>query len=340
MPASNVDPSDTVRHVPVMLAEVLSALDPKDGEAFLDGTFGAGGYTSAILAAADTTVIAIDRDPAAVVAAWDLVASVAGRLTVVEERFSQLAEVARSFGRTSVDGVVLDVGVSSMQIDEADRGFSFRQDGPLDMRMGREGQSAADLVNTLAEAELSRLFWTLGEEKRAGALARAIVTDRVAKPFLRTRDLADLCTRVIRSRPGEIHPATRTFQALRIAVNHELEELADALLSAEAILDEGGRLVVVTFHSLEDRIVKTFFADRSRVQAGGSRHLPEADLPAPTFELIRKGAIPASGAEASRNPRSRSAKLRAGRRTPAPPRGGGTAFLGLPSSEPAVGRRR
>jgi 16S rRNA (cytosine1402-N4)-methyltransferase len=339
MPASTTEPPDKARHVPVMLAEVLAALDPKDGETFIDGTFGAGGYARAILAAADTSVVAIDRDPDAVTGGYGLVSSMAGRLTLVEGRFSRLDQVANSLGRRAVDGVVLDIGVSSMQLDEAERGFSFRHDGPLDMRMERRGRSAADLVNTLSEAQLARLFWTLGEEKRASALARAIVADRARAPFQGTRDLADLCARVIRSRPGDIHPATRAFQALRIAVNRELEELAEALLAAERILRGGGRLAVVTFHSLEDRIVKTFLADRTRRQAGGSRHRPEARLPEPTFELIRKGAAAASAAEAAQNPRARSAKLRAGRRTSAPARDSGIAFLGLPDAEPADGRR-
>lgn len=344
MPASPPPPSDDARqgprHVPVMLAEVMAALAPRDGETIVDGTFGAGGYTSAILSEPGTRVIAIDRDPNAVLDGMGLVSAMQGRLTLVEDRFSNLDTVARDLGHAAVDGVVLDIGVSSMQIDEAGRGFSFRQDGPLDMRMEGRGPSAADLVNTLGEAELSRLFWTLGEERRAGALARAIVADRAAAPFLRTRDLADLCGRVIRSKPGDIHPATRAFQALRIAVNRELDELAAALLAAERILRAGGRLVVVTFHSLEDRIVKTFLADRSRRDAGGSRHAPQAELAPATFELVHRGAVAASEAEAALNPRARSAKLRAAVRTAAPARDTGTDFLGLPALAPTAGRRR
>src|SRR5690349_6222486 len=216
MPVPPKNPSDPDRHVPVMLDEVVAALAPRDGEVFVDGTFGAGGYSRAILAAARTRVIAIDRDPTAVAAAMPLVSAMQGRLTVAEDRFSELDSVARSLGHAAVDGVVLDIGVSSMQLDEADRGFSFRQDGPLDMRMEGRGTSAADLVNGLEEGALSRLFWLYGEERRAGALARAIVADREAKPFERTRDLADLSARVIRAKPGDIHPATRAFQALRI----------------------------------------------------------------------------------------------------------------------------
>jgi 16S rRNA (cytosine1402-N4)-methyltransferase len=328
------------RHVPVMLPEVIAALAPGDGDVIVDGTFGAGGYSSAILEEAAATVIAIDRDPDAVASAMALVERAGGRLTVVEDRFSNLDEVARSLGHDAVDGVVLDIGVSSMQLDEAERGFSFRQDGPLDMRMEGRGPSAADLVATLPEGELARIFRILGEERRASALARAIVADRTAHPFRTTRDLAELCARVIRSRPGDIHPATRAFQALRIAVNHELDELASALLAAERILRAGGRLVVVTFHSLEDRIVKEFLADRSRIVASGSRHLPQTAPPPPTFEVPRHSLAIASAHETAANPRARSAKLRSARRTANPPRDTGTAFLRLPYVEATIGRSR
>src|SRR4051812_31831609 len=338
MPSPSQDPPRDSRHVPVMLAEVLEALAPRDGGIYIDGTFGAGGYTRAILEAGETKVVAIDRDPSAVSAGYALVSAMKGRLTVFEDRFANLDAVAASLGHASVDGVVLDVGVSSMQLDQGERGFSFRQDGPLDMRMGAEGPTAADLVNTLPEAELSRLFWVYGEEKRASALARAIVADRVAEPFLRTRQLADLCTRVVRSRPGEIHAATRAFQALRIAVNGELEELAGALLASERILGAGGCLVVVSFHSLEDRIVKTFLTDRSRRSQGGSRHLPTLAVPEATFDLVTKGALAATPEESARNPRARSAKLRAARRTAAPAREGGIDLFRLPVVSLAEGR--
>jgi 16S rRNA (cytosine1402-N4)-methyltransferase len=340
MPSSPVSPSDDGRHVPVMLDDVLSALDPHDAEVFVDGTFGAGGYSRAILAAANTQVIGIDRDQTAVAGAMDLVSSAKGRLTVTEDRFSQLDRVARSFGHEAVDGVVLDIGVSSMQLDEGGRGFSFRQDGPLDMRMEGRGRTAADLVNTLDEATLARIFGVFGEERRARSLARAIVADRARTPFLRTRDLAELCSRVIRAKPTDIHPATRAFQALRIVVNGELDELAEALLASERILRPGGKLAVVTFHSLEDRIVKAFLADRERREAGGSRHFPQAKVPPPTFEPIHRGAVAASEEESKRNPRARSAKLRAARRTAAPARDTGTIFLDVPEVDIGAGRGR
>lgn len=319
-----------------MLAEVMSALSPKPGETIVDGTFGAGGYTRAILGAG-AQVIAIDRDETAIAAGEALVTASDGRLRLVHGRFGDLDAHMDEFAISQVDGVVLDIGVSSMQLDEADRGFSFRNDGPLDMRMGREGPSAADVVNTLPERDLGRIFWVFGEEKRANALARAIVTDREAEPFTRTRQLAGLAERVVgggRWRPDDIHPATRAFQALRIFVNGELDELAHALAAAEKVLKPGGRLVVVSFHSLEDRIVKRFFAERSRERAGGSRHQPETSVPEPTFRLLDKGAMTAAAAETARNPRARSAKLRAGIRTAAPARPVDFAELGVPSVAP------
>lgn len=332
--------SDLTRpHLPVMLPEVLAALAPAPGEIHIDGTFGAGGYTSAILQAG-ADVIAIDRDQTAIARGADVHAEFPGRLRLVNGRFGQLDEHAKTLGVASVDGVVLDIGVSSMQLDQAERGFSFRNDGPLDMRMGQDGPTAADIVNSLPEKDLSRIFWVLGEEKRAGSLARAIVEDREGEPYLRTRQLASLAERVIGvkygSKRAEIHPATRAFQALRIYVNDELGELGEALAAAERILKPGGRLVVVTFHSLEDRIVKRFFADRSRDKAGGSRHAPEIDVPEPTFTLLTKGALAASDDETGNNPRSRSAKLRAGQRTAVPARAVDFADLGVPQLIPAA----
>jgi len=303
-----------VRHRPVMLREVLSSLSPKDGGVYLDGTFGAGGHTRAILEAADCRVIGLDRDQSAIAMGADLVASMQGRLVLAEARFSDLDQVARNLGFDALDGVLLDLGVSSMQIDEAERGFSFRKDGPLDMRMGRDGPSAADIVNERPEAELARVFATLGEERRSRAVARAIVQSRTATPIQRTGELADIIRRVVRGRPDEIDPATRSFQALRLLVNEELQEVADALHAAERALKPGGRLAVIAFHSLEDRIVKTFLNARGRVSSP-SRHLPDTVKAEPTFQLISKKPIVPSESEVRENPRARSAKLRVAERT-------------------------
>ncbi len=304
---------EPVRHIPVLLAEVLDALSPKAGEIILDGTFGAGGYTSAIMQQG-ANVIALDRDPTAIAAGQPLVAQSGGKMTLIQSRFSELAEHAPAEG---LDGVVLDIGVSSMQIDEAERGFSFQKNGPLDMRMSSDGVSAADVVNRAKVGELIRIFSFLGEERQPGRIAHAIERRRAEKPFETTRDLANLIEVVTpRKAKDKIHPATRVFQALRIFVNDELGELASALFAAEQALKPGGRLVVVTFHSLEDRIVKKFFADRSG-KGGGSRHLPQMHEKPVIFDLISRNAITASDAEAEANPRARSAKLRAGVRTSA-----------------------
>ena len=305
------------RHVPVLLGEVCEALDAARGGVFVDGTFGAGGYTGAILDAhPDNRVIAVDRDPTAIAAGAALVAGSGGRLILVPGRFGDLDAIVAAHADGAVDGVVLDIGVSSMQIDEAERGFSFRQDGPLDMRMEREGVSAADVVNTAPEAELADIFYHYGEERRARAVARAIIEARRKAPFETTRQLADLVAGLIRAEPG-FHPATRVFQALRIAVNDELGELVRALHAAEQALRPGGRLVVVTFHSLEDRIVKQFFAARTGRAPGGSRHLPSTAADDPSFRAVTRGPVVPGDAEVARNPRSRSAKLRAGERTQA-----------------------
>ena len=305
-------------HVPVMLPEVLSALSPRDGGVYVDGTFGAGGYTRAILGAADCRVIAIDRDPSAIQAGQVLVRNFAPRLSLREGRFADMEALV---GPERIDGVVLDIGVSSMQIDEAARGFSFLRDGPLDMRMAQAGVSAADAVNMLPQEMLSNIIYVFGEEPRSRAIARAIVEARKVAPITTTHGLVKAIERVTgRPRPDKIHPATRTFQALRIHVNGELDELVEALHAAERLLPEGGRLVVVTFHSLEDRIVKRFFASRTGRLPSGSRHLPDAVKgPEPSFELPFKGHLGASDGEARANPRARSAKLRAGIRTAAPP---------------------
>ncbi|WP_040671858.1 16S rRNA (cytosine(1402)-N(4))-methyltransferase RsmH [Nitratireductor indicus] len=300
------------RHIPVLLDEVVAALGPCDGAIFIDGTFGAGGYTGALLNAG-ASVVAIDRDPTAIDAGQALVAGSGGRLRLVEDRFSNLDAVVDA----PVDGIVLDIGVSSMQIDQAVRGFSFQKDGPLDMRMERRGMSAADVVNTMKAGDLARIFGILGEEKQAGRIARGLERMRAERPFETTLELANAVEKIVGRRPKEkIHPATRVFQGLRIFVNDELGELARALFAAERALKPGGRLVVVTFHSLEDRIVKRFMSERAGGQ-GASRHLPEASGPAATFEKPSK-SVSASETETARNPRARSARLRRAVRTAVP----------------------
>lgn len=309
------------RHVPVLLKEVLQWLDPKADDVIIDGTFGAGGYSTAILARS-ATVVGIDRDPDAIAGGQALVESSGGRLILVPGQFADLEDHARACGFEAVDGVVMDLGVSSMQLDEAERGFSFLRDGPLDMRMEQAGPSAADVVNDLPVRDLIRIIGLLGEEKRATSVAHAIDTARKEKPFSRTLELANLIEKVLGRSPkkAQIHPATRTFQALRIYVNGELHQAAEALGAAERILKPGGRLVVVSFHSLEDRIVKRFFQDRTRTRGGGSRHMPEQHVPPPTFEGLTRKAVEAGEDETGANPRARSAKLRAGLRTAAPAR--------------------
>lgn len=309
------------RHRPVMLAEVLATLSLESGDRVIDGTFGAGGYSAAILnAAPDIHVMAIDRDPDAIRDGAALVEAAEGRLNLVEGRFGDLASLAEEHGFIPADAIVLDIGVSSMQLDDAARGFSFRADGPLDMRMEQEGPSAADLVNTMDETALADLIYTYGEERRSRAVARAIVAMRRETPFETTKQLADLVARVVHMPRDAIHPATRTFQALRIAVNDELGELERALDAAEEILGEGGRLAVVTFHSLEDRIVKRFMAERAGDTPDPSRHMPMGARPAATFETLRRKPFDPSAEEIAENPRARSARLRVAQRTAAPAR--------------------
>jgi 16S rRNA (cytosine1402-N4)-methyltransferase len=306
-------------HIPVLGRPAVDFLKVHDSGIYIDGTFGAGGYTRAILAAANCTVIGIDRDQTAIASGADLVEDAKGRLILTEDNFSGLDTIARGAGYEQVDGVVLDLGVSSMQLDTADRGFSFRLEGPLDMRMGGEGVSAADVANGASERDLANIIFILGEERHSRSVARAIVKARAAARIETTRALADIVASVVRSRPGDIHPATRTFQALRIFVNDELGELVSGLQAAERILKPGGRLAVVSFHSLEDRIVKSFLADRGETR-GGSRHAPEIERPPPTFTALTKRPVVADDAEVERNPRARSAKLRAAERTSAPAR--------------------
>lgn len=309
-------------HIPVMRDEIVAALAPAAGEIHVDGTFGAGGYTEAILRAADCTVVAIDRDPAARARAAVLRDQYGARFVFAAGCFGAADALCRAAGYGQADGFVLDIGVSSMQLDEAARGFSFRFDGPLDMRMDNEsGPTAADIVNEYDEEDLADIIYRYGEERHSRRIARAIAARRAEVPVTRTLELAEIVRGVLPRGPRDaIDPATRTFQALRIAVNRELDELQDALVAAERLLREGGRLVVVSFHSLEDSIVKRFLRTRSGKDPGGSRHLPGAssspDLP--TFTLPVARAVLPTAAESAANPRSRSAKMRVAIRTGAP----------------------
>lgn len=318
-------------HIPVLLAPILTRAAPIRG-VWLDGTFGAGGYTRAILDAGADRVIAIDRDTTVLDEALEWAGKYGDRLRLVEGNFQDLDRIAADLGEVPLAGVVLDIGVSSMQLDRSERGFSFMNDGPLDMRMAQTGATAADLVNTMSEAVLADILFQYGEERASRRIARAIVTDRKTQPFNRTRQLAGLIERVMpRPRPGQPHPATRTFQALRIAVNDELGALARGLLAAERALGEGGILAVVSFHSLEDRIVKRFLRARSGQAEGGSRHMPEAAAPeAARFKLLTRKAVPPEEGETLANPRARSAKLRMAARTDVPAGSVGLDQLGLP----------
>ena len=303
-------------HVPVLAAEAIGALAIVPDGLYLDGTFGAGGYSRLILAAGGR-VLALDRDPTAIARGAELVRESNGRLILAHSRFSRMERAAQGLG--PFDGIVLDIGVSSMQLDEPERGFSFRFDGPLDMRMERAGRSAADLVNELEEGALADLFYHYGEERASRRIARAIVAERAKAPIMTTAALAQIIARANPGRPQDIHPATRSFQALRIAVNEELDELARALGAAERLLRPGGRLAVVTFHSLEDRIVKHFFASRAGRGRAASRLLPgEIAPPPPTFSLRAPQPVAPNAEECARNPRARSAKLRWAERTDAP----------------------
>src|SRR5437763_2168146 len=305
------------RHIPVLGREAVEWLAAKSGGIYVDATFGAGGYSRAILETDGTRVIGIDRDRTAIAGGFVLVEGSEGRLILVEDRFSHLDEICAGHGFSAVDGVVMDVGVSSMQLDDAGRGFSFRLGGPLDMRMGHDGPTAADVIARASEADLANIIYIFGEERYSRAVARAVAAARKEAPITTTRALADIVSRVVRSRPGEIHPATRTFQALRIFVNEELDELYLALSAAERVLKPGGRLVVVSFHSLEDRIVKNFLAERSKA-GGGSRHLPVVAQAGPSFHILTKRPVTPDDDEVAANPRARSAKLRAAERTEAP----------------------
>lgn len=303
-------------HVPVMLTEVLDALQPKDGGIYVDGTFGAGGYTRAILDAANCTVYAIDRDPEAFARAKTMAQEYPNRLFPLHGTFGSVESLLQAADVGKIDGLVLDLGVSSMQISTPSRGFSFRDDGPLDMRMAKEGYSAKDAVNGLSEQELADVIYTYGEERASRRIAKKIVEARREKPLETTRELANIVHSVLPMHGGiKTDTATRTFQALRIYINDELGEIERALDAAEKLLARGGRLVVVSFHSLEDSLVKNFLKGRAGKNANISRHLPQAPTAAKITFMIEGGGIKPTDAETSANPRSRSARLRCGIKT-------------------------
>ena len=305
-------------HISVLLREVLEILSPKDGGIYVDGTFGAGGYSRAILEAADCVVYGVDRDPLAIAMGQEMAKEFSGRLIMVEGCYADMEALLADKGVSVVDGVALDIGVSSMQIDEAERGFSFMRDGPLDMRMSGKGRTAAEVINEESEAELAKIIFVYGEERRSRAIARVVAERRELAPFKSTVELAEVVASVVRPTGKGIHPATRTFQALRIVVNDELGQLVKGLAASERLLTPGGRLAVVSFHSLEDRRVKNFLSARSEGRARPSRHVPVSDEgPAPTFKLIKRGAFKARPDELLVNSRSRSARLRGAVRTEA-----------------------
>lgn len=324
MAAAARDP-DAASHIPVLFDAILEACAPIEGH-WLDGTFGAGGYAKGLLAAGAEHVTGVDRDPMVFEMAADWAAGYGDRLTLVEGTFSDLDQYVDE----PLDGVVLDLGVSSMQLDIAERGFSFMSDGPLDMRMSQAGQSAADIVSDASEAMLADILYHYGEERAARPIARAIVKARQDAPITTTGALVRIVEAVLpRQKPGQSHPATRTFQALRIAVNNEFGQLVEGLEAAERALCPGGWLAVVSFHSLEDRVVKRFFQARSSSGGGGNRYQPELKAESPRFEAKNKAIAP-SPTELKRNPRARSAKLRVGRRTSAPAGPVDRSALGLP----------
>jgi 16S rRNA (cytosine1402-N4)-methyltransferase len=311
-----MSPETAAPHVPVLLAEVIAGLAVEPGETHVDGTFGAGGYTRAILDKGAARVFAFDRDPDAIREGEEIAAACGGRLTLVPERFSRMRQALADRQIEHVDGVTLDIGVSSMQLDRAERGFSFQSDGPLDMRMSQQGESAADFVNNAAEEEIADILYLYGEEPKSRRIARAIVA---ARPLTRTGELAAVVRKALGWHAGmKKDPATRTFQAIRIYLNEELRELEDGLEAAEQVLKPGGRLAVVTFHSLEDRLVKRFLKERSGATPAGSRHLPQqvSGKPAPSFDNVAK-PVRAGEAETAVNPRARSATLRVAHRTAA-----------------------
>ena len=306
-------------HQPVMLVEVVEALTPRRDAVYLDATFGRGGYSRALLETADCRVVAIDRDPEAIAAGQDLLNIFPGKLALCEGRFSELATLTAELGESKFDGVVFDLGLSSPQIDAAERGFSFRHDGPLDMRMEKSGPDASDFINQVTPQKLERVLRDYGEERAARRIARAICAAREEAPITRTLQLADIIRNVMpRPKPGQIDPATRSFQAIRIEINAELDEIRQALVAAETCLKPGGILAVVSFHSLEDRIVKRFMRERSDAAPRPSRHIPEPDRPDPSFKIVTRRPVTPGEAETEMNPRARSARLRVAIRTEAP----------------------
>lgn len=322
-------------HIPVLLRPILDLCAPIHGT-WLDGTFGAGGYARGLVAAGATKLIGIDRDPLAHQMAAGWLGDYAGKIDLKLGTFSDLDGLAGE----PLDGVVLDLGVSSMQLDQADRGFSFQKDGPLDMRMSQSGESAADLVNTAEEGHLADILYHYGEERASRRIARAIIDARAREPFTRTLQLAEVIARCLpRPKPGQSHPATRSFQAIRIAVNTEFQQLADGLAAAERALKPGGLLAVVSFHSLEDRIVKRFFQIASGQEANANRYAPATADVSARFEMVTRKAVGPDDRELDENPRSRSAKLRIGRRTAAPAKSIAPADIGLPEPPRKKGRR-
>ena len=307
------------KHHPVLVVEVIEALSPKSGAVYVDATFGRGGYSRAILDAAPCHVVAIDRDPDAISAGQNMISEYQGRLTLREGRFSDLKDILHQLTLPAVDGIVFDFGVSSPQLDQADRGFSFKQDGPLDMRMEKTGVSAEDFINSADEKDIADVLWRFGEERASRRIARAITRSREESPIRTTFELARLIRGVLpRPKPGQIDPATRSFQAIRIHINEELAEIDAALPAALASLRTDGRLAVVAFHSLEDRLVKTFMINEAGKGPRPSRHLPDLPEHPPRLELITRKPITASKEEMEINPRSRSARLRVATRTDAP----------------------
>ena len=315
-------PSSMVNHTPVMIREIIGSLSPHDGAVYVDATFGAGGYSEAILNAADCTVWGIDRDPAIKARSIDLQRRFKGRLTVLNGPFGDMVRLLSKVGVEKIDGVALDLGVSSMQIDNAERGFSFRADGPLDMRMEQSGMTAAEVVNQLREEELANIIYHYGEERLSRRIAKAIVKSRSETPITRTSQLASLVRSIVKKSKDGIDPATRTFQALRIFVNDELGELDRGLKAAEVLLRPGGRLCVVSFHSLEDRQVKDFLRSSSSGKPLPARHMPSNPIAeiSPIFNLLSKRVIKPTDEETKQNPRARSARMRVAERTLEPPR--------------------